>query len=1317
MSRVPASEAHGGTTRVDRARTTHGDGDVVASAGAGHDGSRLPSSAFLIDVRAAMRLQSSAGNAAVAAIMKGRRRPPPGGTRPAMGRVAVMAVQRSPGEIDAEDLFLIVRSAGYSYAWEFPVAQLDARVVGLLQQNPTEIVEIERHITAALSDDDGPRHERAAYLESPPVANDLRRDVIDWPARRALTRLKGRLDVRAAALRNTRLRYALEQDLEASGVAHPGEIAWRREIAALRGHPPVETQSMLDAARADRFEMALRVLEREAGSDPEPTGPVRTATLGRVIWDRYAATDTAPPELAGEELMRTHSSAFLAHWLPSITSAQFVPEGFNLAAFRPTEGMDPVRAQILDRFIYEAAPQSLESYLLNRWVSTPGVSPDQFLRLQDIGELRTDLLEHLTQEFMRWAPTQPGWRQAFWSDVGQRAAFGALSTVVTAGSSLQAFHATLPGRFAEKGPADLTEEEYAIASDPFAYRERVANAAAVTSALIARLRPGQPLEADLTAWHQAVAAAYSPNTDEAQGAAALLTLFHSLAALKTTIEEQQAAAREQIAANLDTSYERIAAIVRSEVEYAQDFLQTRWVPMLKAVALEFVTRNRDEMREALANWPQYREQAAAKFRICAHVLDDLIRRLESGEVEAVEFDGTALTAEHLSEIRTARDFMFGQARVLTNPEQAEEKRNEMEQAVEGFEMVRRNIESGEYEPLDYSQAVYDEARRRLGIEWYESFTTLHAALSRWAVVPENPFLAYAIARWQWEERVRTMDRQFAVFLGLGLLTVASVVAPGAAGLVLLGVDLAVSIGMGIAAVDDAYDLLALARLDPEGHVGGVTVEMAEQALHTAWIGLGLSVVIAAGIGALWGRLLWRGRGAAQVPAQLTRLNALMQANPVAAERLIARIGNLEKLEQLLTTTGDAVLLERMMARTGDVRHLEYILMHGEPGQIAELLDLATDAATLGRIFDHVPDIATANRLLRLTDDAAELAVLVREVGNPRIVEDLLRWAPSTAEASRLSSLAGDGTELWRLSRHYSPEATRLLLQRAESAAQLNRLLIRVPPERLPQLLETTGDAGRLEQMVARSSSVDALEAVLAQVRATVPDAARLERLLDKAETPERLARWLEQHESAEALEAALEIIWRRVPDAAQRARLMATVERPGSLAKYLERVQTPAQLERLLGETARSGVPSGLTSQQWSEIGSAVRREAARFGSDIRAQGSRAAGVPGATSDLDLAILVDEARYQEILIQRFRTTPERIAELRNVPEANLRAATRNATERSLWYSIHYGKIARGELGLSRLGNEIAGRYGLPKVDLSVILRGSPLDVGPWVPLL
>lgn len=1023
-------------------------------------------------------------------------------------------VQRSPGRYDDEGLDLQVSLDGTSVSWFFAPDTLSTELRDHLAADPaSRVAAIETAIDGALHDEAGPVHESSVYLESPPVAERLRRDLRSWPSTRALPEFSGWVARRAASRQQTALLYTLEQLLEVAGTP-PASIDWTRELPALRAAAPIEADTMLDASQLDRYDHVLAILAREsAGSAGSPDAPLHTAELSALIWDTYVAASVPPPEL-GEDFVRLHSEAFLEHWLPAIEGARFVPEDFDLEALRPTDTdeLDEEREYLLAAYLGGPAEPTMQMFLLDSWVGDPlARSTEGFLAGVDLVALREDLLDHLVQDFLRWAARDTAYRLDLWDAVARQTAFDGIVAMVMAGRAAESYNGGLAERFSTVGPADLDADEWAIANDPAGYLERTSAAADATRDLLSGLRPDQGLEMTLTEWYQrAFATLPTAEPGDALVAGSLLHLFRSLANLGSILERERTAARDRIRDELDTGYEAIAAVIRDQTRFADDFIANEWLPMLKLVALEQVDANKEQLEAALADWPSYREQTAAKFNILVHVLDDFIEKLESGDYESIELDGQLITVEDVEQLRVVREFCLGQVEAVEDPDKAEETRDQMQEAIDGFASVRANIETEEYEPVDYASAVYDEARARLALSWYSDYTTLRSALARWEVVPENPFLAYAIASWQWNERVRQMDEQAAVFTALGLLTVASLVVPGVGGLVIGAVDLAVGIGMGIAGVDDAQDLLALARLDTDGTVRGITVEQAEAALHTAWLNLGLSMVLVGGIGALFGRLLIKGRAAAAIPGDLVRMNALMRVDPVAAEQILARFKDAYKAEEMLELVGDSRLLQRLLESTSDVRHLEYVLMSGEAADIARLIDLAGDTATLARLFDHAPNVAVAERLLTATDDIEGMIDLVRQV-RAESIADLLERGDTVADLGRVLSYLDDPAQLPRVLAHGSAADVEALLARGIRADDIELGIGRPATGAQPQFQEVRLPISDEVRTIFRRYGV--ADAPLLQQLAT-HEADRVSRVLisnqlpGKAKTMEtQLAQW------------------------------------------------------------------------------------------------------------------------------------------------------------------------------------------------------------------
>lgn len=127
-------------------------------------------------------------------------------------------------------------------------------------------------------------------------------------------------------------------------------------------------------------------------------------------------------------------------------------------------------------------------------------------------------------------------------------------------------------------------------------------------------------------------------------------------------------------------------------------------------------------------------------------------------------------------------------------------------------------------------------------------------------------------------------------------------------------------------------------------------------------------------------------------------------------------------------------------------------------------------------------------------------------------------------------------------------------------------------------------------------------------------------------------------------------------------------------------------------------VPQGLSEEQFAALSARVRSAAGHYSDDIRIQGSRAGGTARPDSDLDIAIRVTHARFEEILQQRF-----------GIPNSG------SAKERTMQHARAAGKIQAGEAGLRSLRTALETDLGL-EVDVSVICIDGPFDAPPYLPL-
>jgi len=144
-------------------------------------------------------------------------------------------------------------------------------------------------------------------------------------------------------------------------------------------------------------------------------------------------------------------------------------------------------------------------------------------------------------------------------------------------------------------------------------------------------------------------------------------------------------------------------------------------------------------------------------------------------------------------------------------------------------------------------------------------------------------------------------------------------------------------------------------------------------------------------------------------------------------------------------------------------------------------------------------------------------------------------------------------------------------------------------------------------------------------------------------------------------------------------------------------------IRAVIGRASRSlsaslVVPQGLTDEQFRWLSAQVRSHTRQLGEEIYIQGSRAGGTATQESDLDIAILVDAGRFEEILQRSFGN-----------PKIG------SAKERTMHHAGKTGKIQAGEAGLRPLRRKLEQELGL-EIDISVIRRGGPFDSPPYLRL-
>jgi len=133
---------------------------------------------------------------------------------------------------------------------------------------------------------------------------------------------------------------------------------------------------------------------------------------------------------------------------------------------------------------------------------------------------------------------------------------------------------------------------------------------------------------------------------------------------------------------------------------------------------------------------------------------------------------------------------------------------------------------------------------------------------------------------------------------------------------------------------------------------------------------------------------------------------------------------------------------------------------------------------------------------------------------------------------------------------------------------------------------------------------------------------------------------------------------------------------------------------------APKGAPKGITDAQFTEASALVRAEATarNLGNDVVIHGSRASGNPRMTADVDFAIRVDQAKFDQLIQERFKT-----------PNPG------SAKSKTMQNAIDTGKIQSGEAGLRPLRKQLESILH-KDVDISIVKKGGPFDQSAAIPL-
>lgn len=840
-------------------------------------------------------------------------------------------------------------------------------------------------------------------------------------------------------------------------------IDWGEEVDAMLASDRIvrseEAITALELSDRLRYQFLLEVFAQELeGVELEPPAPgpaggglvaPTTEDLEDVLFEDYlpllSAEEFAPDDVAAV------GDAFLEHWLTELETIRLVPETFDLTDFRPpprTADVEREREAAFEEFMATEVPDLMFMFVLDEFARAVGgphadvagaplivgggelrqISPEHWLETLDMDEYRTRLVAHLGDTFEQRLRTDPAFRRVLLTAADETSRFTSLAAVHGAIRSQQESLDDAVTHLRESPLEELEEFDWTVFGDPATVHERMTEVQTATAAFYGAIAPGLDNDAALLGAVDALIDALDrPGDYEIFGA--VLRLVTLAGSYRTLLDDQLEAARARIDEVVDVSYDDVAAVVAEMATFAAEYIRDTWIPALHRAALRRITANRDYLQDLKDRWGEHTSELIGNLDAGALIFEDTADLLEEGTYDNVTIDtgglgapspmlglggggGGALTtvpvgaygpetvtAEDAYRLRDAATIMRAQSAALSDPEQNSERYEKVVEALEGFEDVKRRIEAGDVDPNLYGREVMNDAKEELGLDTFAEYTTYADVIFGRAIAARNPFLARLVVAWKVVEQIDDALKNISIFVGLGLLTIASLLV-GSLGTVAFwvtfAIDAALSIGLGIHQVTEAEALLELVRLDVDQSVTGLTVEQAENALFWAWVMLALSIVLVVG-GTAFGLYLRYGTTAGESLAISLRYYRLAVENPSLFSSLRAIVRDPLRLGRMLDLAGDAFELERLLHRmdaTLDLARVERLVeLTGDASRVNRMLDLGRDARAVESALEQLHTVLPDGRVrLWLLDHAGDDVVpLVDILGHTGTeVDDLVR---------------------------------------------------------------------------------------------------------------------------------------------------------------------------------------------------------------------------------------------------------------------------------------------------------------------------------------
>ncbi len=921
------------------------------------------------------------------------------------------AVQKDPLIRGSDDDGVTLFQLGVPFrdAGVFLSLHVDDDTLSRFDADPALEAQLVTALTELFSPRGRPLLETTTYLGGPGVTAMIERALPVWSIMptAGFPTVSFLLDWRSEFLRQQKHRVALEEYLEVD----PGTVDWQTALPSVRSDVfMMGGTSMRENAERDRVETFLLLLENEVASAPPVDGGVVPDDLAVSIWDYVMSRSF------GTETNQVLSEKFLGNYVDSAADLVFVPRSFDLERYRP-KGVDRAaeqRHEKIDAWIGWAGPQLTTGWVLDDWTRSR-LDFQVYIDNLDLDSKRAQILDYISAEYMKEARKDPDMMRNIARNADEKATFAILQKLATAGKDAERRNRDLVAKIDD--PEATSEPELAaLIANPRGFYESSFYVAQALRTIFDTVNSGGRVDEALVA--NAVAISGKATLPPQLGfLTALLTIGTELLALKTELETQRDAAKKEIAERVDLSWENIRDIVEARGEEAAWFLDNTWVPMLKEVALEWVTKNYDEIKDFHDNFETRIPETAGRYRIAAWLIENAADQIESGEIKSSTVNGHIVTLEDLPDLRNAVKVMRAKADELESPAGRSKKKSELADAIEAFARVKSNIVDGTYSPHSYGEDVVVEAKHRLGIGVFE-YSSLWQQATRQVVVRENPFQAYAIAVWRVEHIVDQIASSLVGMFLKGLLTVGALLVPGVGGLILAGIDIGIGLYGSAKHIGEAERRLDLARLDTQLNIQGITVAQAEHALKMAWVSFVIEAVLAGVFTVLTGAAAIKGLKDWRFP----NLAALAKADPILAAKLLDRMGgNLKLADALVAKLGGntATLLEvlayakngetlvKLISEVKDADLLLDLLVgtgHGAASaeKLVELLGQFKNAGKLAELLG----VARPGQLLKmraLADEAILTKLLLETQNAPRVLK-LLEAGLAGEEALALTRM-------------------------------------------------------------------------------------------------------------------------------------------------------------------------------------------------------------------------------------------------------------------------------------------------------------------------